>query len=126
MNSQTHCSTCRKHLRNQGVWCLKCGWVHLKCSGLKSKNDHTATFICQTCSQRPTTAEEITPTQTEEPNNANPLPQTSNELKSPAEHRASDFWANLTDDSPNIDRSLQRGRSLETPLLHSEQEQNGA
>ena len=104
MNFQTLCSTCRKHLRIQGVWCDKCVWVHLKCRGLKSKNDHTATFICQPCSQRPTTADEITPTQTEAPNNANPLPQSSNDLTSPAELQASDFWANLTDET--IDQTL--------------------
>ena len=98
MNCQTQCSTCRKHLRNQEIGCLKCGWVHLNSSGLKSKNDNTATFICQTCSQRPTTADEITPTQKEKPNNANSLYQTSNNLTSPAESQFSDSWANFTDE----------------------------
>ena len=106
MNSQTHCSTCRKHLGNQGVWCLKCGWVHLKCSGLNLKTitpQHLSVKLVHKDQQQqiksPTTADEITPTQREEPNNANFLPQTSNDLTSPAEPRASDFWANLTDET---------------------------
>ena len=35
------------------VWCHVCGWVHFKCSGLKTPSDYfkTANFRCSWCSQ---------------------------------------------------------------------------
>ena len=51
-DTQTHCSKCSIHLRGGGIWCYGCGtYMHIKCSGLSTKNDHHPNFICKHCSQ---------------------------------------------------------------------------
>ena len=51
-DTQTHCSKCSIHFRGAGIWCYGCGtYMHIKCSGLSTKNDHHPNFICKHCSE---------------------------------------------------------------------------
>ena len=49
-SNQTHCSICHTHLRNRGVWCAVCGYVHTKCSGLSATKNWSKDFVCVRCS----------------------------------------------------------------------------
>ena len=53
MSDQTHCSICRGHLKGGGIWCFECGtYMHVKCSGLASRSQHSPGFTCQSCQAR--------------------------------------------------------------------------
>ena len=50
------CGCCQKRLGKGSktcppLWCHVCGWVHFKCSGLKSKSDYHDNFLCTKCSK---------------------------------------------------------------------------
>ena len=82
-DTQTPCSKCSIHLRGGGVWCYGCGtYMHIKCSGLSTKNDHHPNFICKHCSQ---------PAKID-PQEHDPTPS----IETPPE--PCDFWKNFKDE----------------------------
>ena len=38
--------------KSPSLWCHVCGWVHFKCSGLKTTNDYKEDFLCPKCKTR--------------------------------------------------------------------------
>ena len=60
------CPVCCKTIndkRETSVWCLLGGWVHLKCTPLKSEKDHCNEFVCSRCSWCKTSPDLTCPTE---------------------------------------------------------------
>ena len=52
LDTLTHCFKCFFHLWGGGIWCYGCGtYMHIKCSGLSTKNDHHLNSICKHCGE---------------------------------------------------------------------------
>ena len=49
--------------RETSVWCHLGGWVHLKCTPLKSEKDHSIEFVCSRCSWCKTSPDLTCPTE---------------------------------------------------------------
>ena len=99
MSSQTHCSICTNHLRNHGIWCTICGYIHVKCSGLPSRKDWFSDFVCPRC----VASTGIEQSRTESPPDhaalSNPTPHVTQATVSqtpPEEPSVSDFWTKVS------------------------------
>ena len=92
MSSQTHCSICNNHLRNHGIWCTICGYIHLKCSGLSTEKDWFSNFVCPRCHQPDNTGRT-------EPLNHVPSPQPDTQASSSNEPTpdppVNEFWRKI-------------------------------
>ena len=80
MSDQTNCSVCQKRLNKNGIWCGLCGYVHVKCSGLKCRKDWTREFVCTHCVPTSTTT-----SPSPEENNLTP--------QAPVEPKPENFWS---------------------------------
>ena len=84
MSDQTHCSICRGHLKGGCIWCFECGtYMHVKCSGLASRSQHSPGFTCQSCQARRAADAAAT----------SPSIQTPEESTIPPQ--PSDFWSHV-------------------------------
>ena len=114
MSDQTHCSICRGHLKGGGIWCFECGtYMHVKCSGLAIRSQHSPGFTCQSCQARRAADAAAT----------SPSIQTPEESTIPPQ--PSDFWSHVNPETlTTLTKIYNEVVHWKSRLLHHQQEQD--